>query len=67
MSALEKNATTVAGLRQTSRIFVVGDGDDDVAVEAFLLLHESSRRAHVLPAAAVQEPALIPCWADKSP
>ncbi|GJP39607.1 hypothetical protein CLOM_g23960, partial [Closterium sp. NIES-68] len=44
------------------QVFVVGDGDDDVAVEPFLLLHEASRGAHVLTTAAVQEPGVSSGW-----
>ncbi|GJP53522.1 hypothetical protein CLOM_g12681 [Closterium sp. NIES-68] len=41
-------------------VFVVGDGDDDVAVEASLVLYEASGGAHVLTAATVQEPGVPP-------
>ncbi|GJP51707.1 hypothetical protein CLOM_g10856 [Closterium sp. NIES-68] len=41
-------------------VLVVGDGDDDIAVEASLPLHEKPGRTHVLAAATVQEPSVSP-------
>ncbi|GJP34294.1 hypothetical protein CLOM_g18740 [Closterium sp. NIES-68] len=49
-----------SGSRSGGCVFVIGDGDDDVAGEASLSLHEASGRTHVLTTAAVQEPGVSP-------
>ncbi|GJP67198.1 hypothetical protein CLOP_g24049 [Closterium sp. NIES-67] len=49
-----KSSTKTPNFR---RVFIVGDGDDDVAVEASLSLHEVPRGTHVLTTATVQKPA----------
>ncbi|GJP48809.1 hypothetical protein CLOM_g8089 [Closterium sp. NIES-68] len=48
------------GVRVAFQVLVVGDGDDDIAVEASLSLHEAPGRTHVLTAAAIQEPGVSP-------
>ncbi|GJP81302.1 hypothetical protein CLOP_g11462 [Closterium sp. NIES-67] len=59
-TALPVVKAKLVGVGVALQVFVVGDGDDDVAGEASLSLHEASGRTHVLTTAAVQEPGVSP-------